>query len=486
MLVQDVGRDKSVAEANTALKASAPFKCSRAILQAQFGYCIEYAEWHLPRFNLDHAAFDILHDRRIVSVLPYILDQMGSDSRWIYFIRGLVELERFDLLGQVALLAASPHCVTQPVGAAAAKSFEKISSTLEPSAWFSAGRFEALMGTVPEKHTLPLRLLQSLYEKRIAVSNDCILLDDLLESSLLLWMLVLGEEVGEAKELLALAVKHGDDQTGRLASAFHRPVSIDDVRGLERDVYQAMLIRLRFHPICNAHVIQNYEKLLRGLPEVGYHTACALFDCGKHELACQYGFGAIDDADLDSLLDRLIRLQSAALSTLIPEYVRRFQDAPKLLRRLIQRGVDDAHIKLVWDMIQGAGSLYATSQHSCSVPVEALKRLVFERDISVENVEKMLGVLTGFQENGKAVSREVHVLYTLVFWEAPEPVIDHFIGLIPDDFRLNCALVWRLLFSTTRSNGLCRKLIRHMGLLGYSRRARLLKFRPDLIEELAF
>ena len=80
-LVQDVGKDGNVIEANRALKATAHFMCIQSVLQAPFGYCTEYAGQHLPKFSLERDGFDTLHNKRIMSVLPYVFDQVCPESR---------------------------------------------------------------------------------------------------------------------------------------------------------------------------------------------------------------------------------------------------------------------------------------------------------------------------------------------------------------------------------------------------------------------
>lgn len=45
-----------------ALKASVSFQCIRLILEAEFGYSIEFVEGQLPRFYLRDVPVDILND----------------------------------------------------------------------------------------------------------------------------------------------------------------------------------------------------------------------------------------------------------------------------------------------------------------------------------------------------------------------------------------------------------------------------------------
>lgn len=92
----------SAAEVNLALKASVHFVCIQSVLEAEFGYCVSYAEGLLPRFDVHQFSLDVLNDERKVSIVPYILDQMVNYPMWIYLIQGLIDLGRIDLLGQLA------------------------------------------------------------------------------------------------------------------------------------------------------------------------------------------------------------------------------------------------------------------------------------------------------------------------------------------------------------------------------------------------
>lgn len=79
-LVRDAQTYFGVAEANVELRGSPFFKCMQSVLEAQFGYCIEFADGHSPQFRLDKDQFYILHDIQKASALPYILDQQRPDS----------------------------------------------------------------------------------------------------------------------------------------------------------------------------------------------------------------------------------------------------------------------------------------------------------------------------------------------------------------------------------------------------------------------
>lgn len=47
--------------------------------------------------------FDTLNDEHKLSVLPYFFEEWQSSHDWKYFVRGLMDRERFDVLNQVRL-----------------------------------------------------------------------------------------------------------------------------------------------------------------------------------------------------------------------------------------------------------------------------------------------------------------------------------------------------------------------------------------------
>ena len=97
----------------------------------------------------------------------------------------------------------------------------------------------------------------------------------------------------------------------------------------------------------------------------------------------------------------------------------------------------------------------------------------------------MLSTLNGFQEDEERFSKEVHVLYTVIFWEAPEKVIDHFLDQVPNGFKLNYYRVLKLLLVTKYSNRLCIKLLQRCGGISSIWQDKLRQFRPDVAKKLS-
>lgn len=491
-LVVQMAREKDTAgKVSMTLAASMDYKCIQSILEAEFGYCIRSVPGNLPEFYLHGVSLDILNDSRKISVLPYILDQIVFDPLWIYLIRGLVDLGRFDLLSQVVFpqISSLHFCkimsaaVPRQVIAAAAKTLHQTTPTSELSALLAYAGFGDAAASLPDNSSVPLFIVRHLHENGSPIPADRVLVDGLEESSISFWMYTMEKE---AKDLIDLVYKLGDGKSKCLAGVFHGPVPDNGPAEFDKDVYQAMLIRFRFSSICNDSVIQNYESMLANFSPAGFHSTRALLDCGLHTLIDRYGFDNYAEADLAMLISRIHQLKDDRLAPLIPKCLKNLRNAPKLLKRLIQTKADEAYIKLVWDSIQSAEMFRTINDHSCSAPLEVLKRLVLEQDISVDTVHGMLGMLEGFQGNGFGVSKEAHALYTVMFWEAPENVINHFLHQVPNDFKLESESVWGVLVLKKYSSEFCARMIHRLGPINGFGRTEIEQFRPDLALELGF
>lgn len=456
----------TVAEASTAPKAGLPLMCIQSMLEARFGYCIKYDGEGMPTFCLREVCLDILNDEKKVSVLPYILDQNSEHPQWIRFIYGLIELGRFDLLDQLTfpkidtdgmheLASAS---VPDSVLVAASKSLQKNEPALHLAGLFALAESGNQNATLPENEAAPLFLLPYLCERNISIPKSCTFILGLDPSSLRFWMYILQDRVGKAQGMVSLVLEQGDTKAKYLVSVFSELVSVTGAQCYEMDVYQAMLIRFRFSSICNGYVVQNYEQMRERPLTIGYHTTWALLDCEQYELAQWYSSTYIYAADFEPFIGKMYRLKNGDLEAFIPRCFQNYWDAPNLLKHLIQRRAEPAYIWFIWEAIIGQLTR-ATGWQCCSVSLATLQRLAYEQDISVPNVQEILCMLAGFQDrDGNEISREVHVLYMVMFWEAPEEVIDHFLDLVPHDLKLDDELIWGLLLVTKYSVGFCGKL----------------------------
>lgn len=115
-----------------------------------------------------------------------------------------------------------------------------------------------------------------------------------------------------------------------------------------------------------------------------------------------------------------------------------------------------------------------------------LKRLMFEPNISVVDAERMLSVSYRLQFPKVALSEKKYILYTTIFWEASERVIEHFLDLVPRRRTLDPNLAWRLLFLEKYSKEFCRKLIARFDLTGLWKWKEIAESRPDLVEGFDF
>lgn len=490
-LVRGAKEEGGTGEATRVLRASPEFVCIQAILEAGFGYCISYAKGHLLEFCLHEHSFDTLNDERTISVLPYILDERINDRRWGHFINRLVELGRFDLLNQMTFSNISPKTfcqlmstqVPRSVIVAAAAALRQNAPTLELSSLLVLAGFGGQAATLPEDLQMPLFLLQHFYAQRKPIPDGCVFIDGLEESSISFWMYVLGKGSKGAKSLLGLVLQHGDDSCRLLASAFYGPVAQENIAAFNEDVYQAMLTRFRFSPACNAHVIQNYDTMLEGASRIRCRFIWTIMDCGQAGLLDRYTL-YLSEGDWEVFIDKMRRYKGSNLESLLQDSLKMVQNAPELLRRLVKRRAGDSYVQLVWSSIQSTPRYRFVKDHCCSAPLEALKSLVFEQDMAVDTVQVMLSMLDGFECGRHDVPKEVHALYTLMFWEASEKTIGHFIDQMPRDWRLDLGLVRSLLRSTKYSRGFSRRLIQCLGGTSPDELGSLLEFRPDLLQEL--
>lgn len=487
--LQAAGQTSSIVEVNATFRASPRFTCYRSILEAQFGYCFTYSTKNLPKFSLEVIPYDTLNDERRISVLPYFIEQNPLDFHAIYLIRGLVELGRFDLLCHMTfpqitlaffnriLSTAVPDSVIR----AAAKSLQKTEPELEVLSWLALAGMGTQVAPLSEDFRMPLSVFRFLHEKKVLLQESLVLIDGLEEASIPFWMSVSKAEIKDANDLLDFLIKHGDSEVKQLASAFYGPVPAIVVANLKKDVYRAMLIRFRFGFVCNEHIVSNFESMLKTLSNVGYHTACALLDCGQAQELAQHAFDYSLGINFGPVVDKIYRSkEQGVLNQFIDKHFKRAPGGPQLLKWLIKRGADESYIQVVWDAIQIKTEPLLVEYHCCSMPLSMLKRLLLEQDISLATVWEMLRVLQGYKMDDEYVRKEVHVLYTVIFWEALEGIIDHFLDRILSDCELDYRLALGLLRMTKYSSEFLEKLLQRCGMMPIFIKEELGKFRSEM------
>lgn len=490
-LVQDAAKTGTRAQANRVLKASLRFQCIQSVLEATFGYCIRYARGNLPEFHLENVHLEILADEHKISVLPYFIDQNINTHAAVCLMRGLLDYGRVDLLNQltfsritnIGFYQVLSVSLSEPMIRAAAESLRESKPASKLVRRLASAGFDQQRVRLPKVCKLPLALLWYFHGNRMQISKGKVFVGGLTESSIFFWMNVLNSQAKEARVLLQLVQVHGNDESKCLAKAFHGLVPEISMDGPKRDIYQAMLIRFRFSPIRNRHVVRNYEGMLVRLTKIRYHTACALLDCGQFQLVNRYEFSFHHTGTLEAVIDKLYRLKNANLGPLLRKFVKRHPNAPELLKRLIKGRAEDSYIELIYDSIQRAWRNPSIEHCYCLAPLNVLKSLALDSDIYVNQIQKMLNILAGARALDKATSKEHHALNVVMFWEAPESTIKRFLGLIPVDCRLDHELVRRLLLQPKYSTEFCQRLIHRLGHVDAVWRAKFQALRPELSME---
>lgn len=493
-MAQDVGEGLVVAEANKALEALPPFRCIQFMLEAEFGYCIVCTDESLPKYDLNDIAFDIVNDKKQVSLLPYVLDHNGKNYMIADWIHELVRLGRFDLLGHMTFEKIDLHLFQRLISIplpesmllAAVKGLQRNEPNSPLSSVLSLTIFGGQTAELPENCQVPLYLVAHMYGKGVAIPVSCTLIDGLHEASIGFWTRLLKRATGEFEVLLTLVLQQGDAGTKLLAKVFHEFVPRDQInRSQEMDVFQAMLIRFRFSPHCNRHVTHSYEQIIERPLEVGHNTMCALLDCQQYALLDRCDHAKLHGGTSEEpIIDRMYRLNDANLAHLMTEFVGKFNGAARLLKSMIKRNAAKSHVEHVWNSIQSISESRGIIKHGCSAPLFVLRRFACEPDVLTDDAQKMLSILDGFNVDGVEVSREVHILYTAMYWEASEKVLQHFLDQIPSDYGLDCAFVSELAYSKKYSVKFCAKLMRRTPREPSHWQLIFQDLRPDLAKEL--
>lgn len=368
-------------EVNKAVKRLPHIMCIMSLLESQFGYCIEYRSTGAPRFDPGKVYWHFLYDLQKSSALPFVLDQRTGDSEWIYLIRGLAELGRFDLLDQI-----DTHRFYQLMGVplpeavilAAFKALQAGEPKSELSRLLAFAESGSLPTLLPPDYTPPLFILQYLYEKGIQIPENWGFIDGLKESSIAFWIHVFRKKDKEAREILDLVLKHGDFWSALLVRAYLEPVSNVRLVGEKRGVFQAMLTRFRFSSICNEQVVQNYNTMLERPLKLEYHTIEALLDCQQYPLLNRCRLEHLSLPSFQALASKVIALKDDRVKLPFARLVGHNVGSAELLKCLVVSKADDSYAQLVWHAIQTKVDR-SNADHYCSAPLEVLKGLVFDQ-----------------------------------------------------------------------------------------------------------
>lgn len=321
-------REHAAADALTVLRSSKDYKGIEAVLEANFGFCINH--WgetlqFFPRPTL----IEMLYNERTASALPYLLDQDPHSIEWSYCLQGLAELGRLDLLHLLAFPKIDEDCfnlllsipLPAPIVKAAALSLQRRKPNLGLSELLGFAVLQDKGACVP-KGRVPLFILQYMHQNGAIVPQDCVFTDGLLQQSIPFWVHLLKRKLGEVLELLDILWKQGDYATKCMASVFRQEVPIHTIPKGAKDMYRAMLIRFRFSLHCTEAVRANYEAMLEGLRKFEYHSVHALLDCSQSALISQFGVcGDLNASAVKGLLAKMYRLGDENLPALVQKYM---------------------------------------------------------------------------------------------------------------------------------------------------------------------
>lgn len=487
-LVQAAEQAISEGDSDEASKWLYQIRIIQSVIEAKFGYSMKQPQGDLPEFFLHGLDWDLINDPSKITVLPYVIDVNINGNAVVYLVRGLYDLKRFDLLDQLTFSAirkdgfdmllsfALPDYLIERAAMALQRN-EPDSKLSDLLAFAGFGAQEKPLLT----HTyVPLFTLRYFSEREISFPTEWRFIDGLKESSIGFWTHVSKGGPGVEK-ILDLVRAHGDTGAKHLANAFCGPVGAIELYEDEQDVYQAMLTHCHFNSDYNGHVTRNYKSMLEGLTQIGYHTACAFLTFGNYNILFKYPheqmFGGYRS---EYFIHRVYRIQSSLLSPLLLKYLRRSSIAPELLELMLREEAKESCVLPVWRLAQIPGQWHGASSLGCVAPLAVLKRLALGPEISIEDAQGMLGMLTKLVCQKKMIPKEAHVLYVLMFWGAPEHVVEHFFDLVPSGFQLEHRFVQRYLLKKMCSKELAVKLLqRTASIPGYAL-TELQLYWPDL------
>ena len=121
------------------------------------------------------------------------------------------------------------------------------------------------------------------------------------------------------------------------------------------------------------------------------------------------------------------------------------------------------------------------AENCCLVPVHSLKRLMFEKDISVSAVEEILSEIQCYRVEDNIIPKEVATFYTVIYWEASEEVLIHFLDRLSLDCKLDWFFISELSRSTNYSIGLWGRLVKCGRLVTNYLKSYFESYRPNLL-----
>ena len=481
-------REHGESEAKIVLEGTPEYVGIKATLEAEFGACILYGRGRMI-FSPELTELEMLYREKKTLALPYFLDENPCSHEWASCIQALVELGRFDLLSQMKF----PHIeerefrsllsipLPTAVIVAAARSLRRNQFFINLSKLVAHAILQDKDASVPEG-CVPLFTLRYIHENHMAIPQNWVFTDGLSEQSISFWMYLIGKEAVEVQVLLDIILERGDNDTKYLARTFYQTVSSDAMPADKEDVFQAMLIRFCFSPHSNDYVRTNYRNMIARQITIGYQSIHALLDCGQSELIGQFVVdSSLNYVLLKGLVTKMCRLGEKNLPLLVQRYLIKSYGKSYYFKTLIKEGADDQCTQLVWDWIQSNRESNIIAEYCCLVPVHSLRRLMFEKDISVAAVQEILSSVQAYQVQENTIPKEAAILYTVMYWEAPEEVIIHFLDQLPPDCKFNPGSICRLSQSTKYSIQLWERFVKCGGLWKDDLKSYFEYYRPNLV-----
>lgn len=494
-IVADAAKDATVAEAQKALKISPNFICLQAALGAKFGYCIRHGcgeQQVLPQFHLESKFWgEAADDEHMISVMPYAINRYQYNHDECIYVAA--KRRRFDLLKQLTfekidsrsfyrLMSVSlPKFVIQT----AAIFLQENEPDSELSEWLRLAGFGRPVALAPQDCHLPLFILRHLHENGIAVPEDMRFVDGLKDCSYSFWMYLFDSSALEAKKLVDLVLKHGDEGSKCIAGAFYKVLPPNDLRDVEKDVYQAMLTHFRFSLVHSPAIIQAYDTMMENLSQTGFSFILALADCGQFQLIDQCWVAPEKTCFWEMVIDKIYQLKYGSHYALImANYIMHMEPNPRLLLRLIQRKVDGAYIRRAWDRICMAILPGPRDEHSCGAQLETFKSIALGLETSFDDAQAVFSRIARLYGLDDQAALAGAVFSIASYWEVSEGMLDYLLDLVPEGDTIDQKCIEPLLYLKKYSIEFWRKLIGRCGKVESHMWETLQGFRPDLIEEL--
>lgn len=496
-LVRDAGEGRSVDDACEFLNRLPRYLSIKAILEDAFGYCIVRRAGGLPRFSLDYPVQYDWTDSRKLFVVPYLLhhaleerDHEFAAHMFGHFIRVLDEHNLQTMLGPVSFYSGFPDAVHQLVKDMVPRS--AIDCILKsPQKYAFAADFLDQMTLarsrnlpVKDDHTLdlPIVLLWSLQQNGLVVPECRFLCCGVSEAAIPFWIDFFN---GNCRDTLELVKRKGDAHIQMLLSNLRGPVD-NHFRAKTRylDVYKALLVYLRFSKLSNEYMEANFESAVAGSFPYGFHTLNALVYCEQYDLirTLDRDMASLSMTEAWEFFQKLQKANEVEMIRYYTEHATYTLDFAYYTKGLILQRADDSLVKMYVHALNGAKPLQACNGCFC-IPLSALKRLAFEQEFEIGDMEEMLIEVEGYPiYTGERISRQVRIAQVLMFWKAPEAILTHYVSQIPSGEFVDFGIFKNVLLSKKYSIefvilccGKCEPL------QGFKF---IVEFRPDVSKEL--